>query len=156
MYGYDLHAYIRKIILKNRHFFLMSLLDVGPELPDFSCHNKPKRIKCNKFPLNYQWAIECTKGLKKYQRAKYVPNGQIFTKYPKKFQLAVMYFKRIYNIPTFSIPRPIKIYPNWDFWFENARSGNPGFGQIRRIGKKVSLGEVGAAFERRGKKKIAF
>jgi hypothetical protein len=36
MYGYDLHAYIRKIILKNRHFFLMSLLDVGPELPDFS------------------------------------------------------------------------------------------------------------------------
>jgi hypothetical protein len=28
-------------------------------------------------------------------------------------------------IPTFSIPRPSKIYPNWDFWFEKIPSGNP-------------------------------
>jgi hypothetical protein len=27
--------------------------------------------------------------------------------------------------PTFSIPRWSKIYPNWDFWFENRPSGNP-------------------------------
>jgi hypothetical protein len=26
---------------------------------------------------------------------------------------------------TFSISRPSKIYPNWDFWFENIPSGNP-------------------------------
>jgi hypothetical protein len=25
-----------------------------------------------------------------------------------------------------SIARPPKIYPNWDFWFENKPSGNPG------------------------------
>jgi hypothetical protein len=24
-----------------------------------------------------------------------------------------------------SIARPSKIYPNWDFWFENIPSGNP-------------------------------
>jgi hypothetical protein len=27
----------------------------------------------------------------------------------------------------FSIPRPSKIYPTWDFWFENKPSGNPGW-----------------------------
>jgi hypothetical protein len=27
---------------------------------------------------------------------------------------------------TFSIPRPFKMNPNWDFWFENKPSGNPG------------------------------
>jgi hypothetical protein len=29
------------------------------------------------------------------------------------------------NIPTSSIARPYKIYPNWDFWFKNIPSGNP-------------------------------
>jgi hypothetical protein len=29
-------------------------------------------------------------------------------------------------VPTSSIARPSKIYPNWDFWFENIPSGNPG------------------------------
>jgi hypothetical protein len=28
-------------------------------------------------------------------------------------------------VPTFYILRPSKIYPNWDFWFENMPSGNP-------------------------------
>jgi hypothetical protein len=27
---------------------------------------------------------------------------------------------------TFSIARPFKVYPIWDFWFENIPSGNPG------------------------------
>jgi hypothetical protein len=30
-----------------------------------------------------------------------------------------------YNLPTFSIPRPSKIYPNWDFVDANELSGNP-------------------------------
>jgi hypothetical protein len=30
------------------------------------------------------------------------------------------------HIPTFSIVRPSKMYPNLDFWFENLPSGNPG------------------------------
>jgi hypothetical protein len=29
-------------------------------------------------------------------------------------------------MPTPSTARPSKIYPNWDFWFENIPSGNPG------------------------------
>jgi hypothetical protein len=30
------------------------------------------------------------------------------------------------HIPTSSIARPSKDYPNLDFWFENKPSGNPG------------------------------
>jgi hypothetical protein len=33
------------------------------------------------------------------------------------------------NIPTSSIVRPSKIYPYWDFWYENKPSGNPGAGR---------------------------
>jgi hypothetical protein len=29
------------------------------------------------------------------------------------------------KLPTCSIARHSKIYPNWDFWFENKPSGNP-------------------------------
>jgi hypothetical protein len=29
------------------------------------------------------------------------------------------------NKPTFSFPRPSKINPNWDFWYETKASGNP-------------------------------
>jgi hypothetical protein len=29
------------------------------------------------------------------------------------------------KIPTFYISRPSKIYPKWDFLFENIPSGNP-------------------------------
>jgi hypothetical protein len=39
--------------------------------------------------------------------------------------MAVKYSQMALNIPTFSIPTPSKIYPNWDFWFENLPSGNP-------------------------------
>jgi hypothetical protein len=31
------------------------------------------------------------------------------------------------NIPTSSVVRLSKIYPKWDFWFENIPSGNPAF-----------------------------
>jgi hypothetical protein len=30
-----------------------------------------------------------------------------------------------WNLPTSFITKPSKIYPNWDFWFENMPSGNP-------------------------------
>jgi hypothetical protein len=39
--------------------------------------------------------------------------------------MAVIYSKWPNNIPTFSIRRPSKIYPNGIFWFENKTSGNP-------------------------------
>jgi hypothetical protein len=48
-----------------------------------------------------------------------VPNGQCIT------QTTVKFSKCTLNIPRFSIPRSSKMYPNWDFWFENIPSGNP-------------------------------
>jgi hypothetical protein len=59
-------------------------------------------------------------------------NGKKYTKWPqtipndhKLYQMALKLSKWSLNIPTFSIPRPSKIYPDWDFWFENKLSGNP-------------------------------
>jgi hypothetical protein len=39
--------------------------------------------------------------------------------------MAIKYTKWPYNIPTSSIARLFKIYPNWDFGFENIPSGKP-------------------------------
>jgi hypothetical protein len=53
---------------------------------------------------------------------------QISVKLPighKMHQMAVIYSKWLQNILTFSIPKPSKIYPNWNFWSENKPSGNP-------------------------------
>jgi hypothetical protein len=72
----------------------------SPGLPDFSWHNIPKRGKIY----------------------------QITTKLPNFLQIAQMsitYSKWSYNIQSFSILRPSKIYPNWYFWFENLSSGKP-------------------------------
>jgi hypothetical protein len=53
---------------------------------------------------------------------KYVPNNhKVYQTIPKNvYQRATIYTKwpsniPKWNIPTFSIPRPYKIYPNWDF-----------------------------------------
>jgi hypothetical protein len=41
-------------------------------------------------------------------------------------------------MPTFLVTRLAKIYPSWDFWFENKPSGNPvGWQQIGLTGKTV-------------------
>jgi hypothetical protein len=39
--------------------------------------------------------------------------------------MTVKYSKLSHNITTFSNPRPSKVYPRWDFWFEHKPSGNP-------------------------------
>jgi hypothetical protein len=39
----------------------------------------------------------------------------------KLFQMTIKYMYQY-----FSIPRLSKIFPNWDFWYENVPSGNPG------------------------------
>jgi hypothetical protein len=49
----------------------------------------------------------------------YIPNCHALC------QMAIKYPKLSKNITTFSIPRPSKIDPNWDIWFENKPSGNP-------------------------------
>jgi hypothetical protein len=48
-----------------------------------------------------------------------------YTKLPLNYQMTIKCTKQLKNIPTLSIPRPSKIYPNWYFWFENMPSGNP-------------------------------
>jgi hypothetical protein len=50
-----------------------------------------------------------------------IPNGH------KLYQMVVNYSKWWQSMTTFSSPRPSKFYPNWDFWFENKPSGNPGW-----------------------------
>jgi hypothetical protein len=69
-------------------------------LPDFSWCMMPKPEKCTKCIQN-------------------VPNGH------KISQISIKYSKWPQNIYTFSNLRLSKIYPNWDFWFENNPSGNP-------------------------------
>jgi hypothetical protein len=46
-------------------------------------------------------------------------------KWQKISKLAGKYTEWPLNIPTSSVARPSKIYPNWHFWFENIPSGNP-------------------------------
>jgi hypothetical protein len=41
-------------------------------------------------------------------------------------------------LPTSSISRPSKIYPSWDFSFENMPSGNPGNSSTKN-GAKLKL-----------------
>jgi hypothetical protein len=69
-------------------------------LPDFSWRNIPKRGKI-------------------YQIATILRNGH------KLYQMTVKYSQCPYNILAFFILRPHKIYPYWEFWFENKPSGNP-------------------------------
>jgi hypothetical protein len=67
-------------------------------LPDFSRYKNGKKYA--KLPRN-------------------IPKCDKIYKMAVKFQIAI-------KIPNISIPRPSKIFPNWDFWFENKSSGNPG------------------------------
>jgi hypothetical protein len=50
------------------------------------------------------------------------------TKMGKKYTKRPLKMPNINNvpIPKFSTPRPSKIFQNWDFWYENIPSGNPG------------------------------
>jgi hypothetical protein len=59
--------------------------------------------------------------------------GKIYTILPQNYRMAVKYTNCQYLIPNghkifqpFSNSRLSQIYPNWDFWFENIPSGNPG------------------------------
>jgi hypothetical protein len=55
--------------------------------------------------------------------------------------VSVKYSKGPSNISTFYDLRPSKIYPTWEFWFENKPSGNPG---------SVSLTQALSDLERSG------
>jgi hypothetical protein len=81
-----------------------------------------KKLPCVSDQLNpcqifrgacYQNREKCTKW------AKNVPNGHI------KSQMPIKYHRWPLNISTFSNLSHSKIYPNWNFWFENKPSGNP-------------------------------
>jgi hypothetical protein len=59
--------------------------------------------------------------------------GENIPKLPKIYLMAIKYTKcrkidlTAIKIPTSFIARLSKIYPNWDFWFENIPSGNPAY-----------------------------
>jgi hypothetical protein len=80
-----------------RHFLRPYLLRLfAQRCQIFLGTNIPKREKYTKWPINY-----------------------IYTIY-KSYQMTEKYSQW-----SFSIPRPSKFYPKWDFWFENKASGNP-------------------------------
>jgi hypothetical protein len=90
-----------------RNFAPILQLASRPGLPDFSCHICTyflKRVKLfqidTKLPIGHKI---------------YIPNGRNLS------QMAI-------KIPTFSISRPSKIYPNWNCWSENIPSGHPALG----------------------------
>jgi hypothetical protein len=98
-------------------------------LPDFPWYNTPKREKITKWLQNipnghkiYQMATKYTKWPQNIpKREKYtkwpqnIPNGtQNMPKGRKMDQMAIKYTSQ-----HTSMTRPSKIYPNWDFWFEN-------------------------------------
>jgi hypothetical protein len=41
-----------------------------------------------------------------------LPNGSTI------YEIVVKYAEWSYNITIFPIPRPTKMYPNWDFWYK--------------------------------------
>jgi hypothetical protein len=54
-----------------------------------------------------------------------------------KNEIAVQQTERPQNLPTPFLARHSKIYLNWDFWFENIPSGNPG--QRPEVGKVLGM-----------------
>jgi hypothetical protein len=60
---------------------------------------------------------------------------QMITHFPKKFQ---MFIKYIY-IFQYKYVRPTKVYPKWDFLFENKSSGNPATHKTRESARYKSF-----------------
>jgi hypothetical protein len=73
-----------------------------PGMPDFSWCMIPKLEKCTKWTQN-------------------VPNGHKISQISKKVRMAIKFINILNS-------RPRKFFQNWDFWFENKQSGNPGPG----------------------------
>jgi hypothetical protein len=54
-------------------------------------------------------------------------NGGKYTKLPQNIPSGLNGRKIDQMVIKYTKIFPSKIYPNWDFWFENKPSGNPGF-----------------------------
>jgi hypothetical protein len=57
-------------------------------------------------------------------------------------QMAVKYPQWSQIVTTFFISRSHKIYPNWDFWYENIPSGNPCFATMTHGATFLSIFKV--------------
>jgi hypothetical protein len=56
-----------------------------------------------------------------------IPNDHTLYQIPikYKYQMAGKFDQMAIKYTKYTIARPSKIYPNWDFWFETIPSGNP-------------------------------
>jgi hypothetical protein len=76
----------------------------------------------------FVWRVN--KGCQMVSWSKHTKMETIIPNDHKLYQMAIKYTKRRIvhkspsNIPTYSIPSPSKIFPNWDFWYENKPSGS--------------------------------
>jgi hypothetical protein len=57
-------------------------------------------------------------------------NGENIPNYHNMYQMVIKYTYQLaikidQKTPTYYIANSSRIYPNWDFWFENIPSGNP-------------------------------
>jgi hypothetical protein len=73
-----------------------------------------------------------------YQNVKNTPNDRYIPNGNELYPITTKYTRWPYNLPTSSISRPSKIYPSWDFSFENMPSGNPGNSSTKN-GAKLKL-----------------
>jgi hypothetical protein len=67
------------------------------------------------------------------QNGKNVPNDPKNIRRPEKVPENRRIFQMGINMLTFSIPRPSKKYPNWEFWCGNISSGNPDSEHQRKL-----------------------
>jgi hypothetical protein len=90
-------------------------------------------IKMKLIAHEQEWTIQdCNvAGLPDFFRYK-IPKRKTYTKCPQNapsghkiyVQFASKILKMAIKVPTSSMARPSKIYPHWDFWFENIPSGH--------------------------------
>jgi hypothetical protein len=84
------------------------------------------------------------------KRGKNISYGHKVTKWPQNYQMTIkytvhkvtMYSRWPENIPTFVLPRPSKIYPNWGFWWELYTIWQPWFRSERDGESSLWLNEA--------------
>jgi hypothetical protein len=85
-------------------------------------------------PKIVEWKLKLVPGLPDYywhtipKMGDHMPNCRyLITKWSKNIPNGRNIFKTVKEYQCFPFQGPPKFYPNWEFWFENMPSGNPGW-----------------------------